>query len=130
MKMKVNVTHLKCDNPDCDYKHEIEKGESLENLVGVECPDCGLSILTQQDYDNQKSLELACTIIEKVGFARAKLMAESILLLHDAQEKSELLREATNNTKSLSVDFNTHGTSSIAKYNIIDTPNNKNVNKI
>ena len=49
--MMANISGLKCDNPDCDYKDDTIDSVDYEQHIDKPCPDCGESLLTQDDYD-------------------------------------------------------------------------------
>lgn len=118
--MKVEVNKLRCDNPKCDNEYEVKVGEQLEELIDVPCPKCGELILTIGDWENLQALKLAGEINGRLGFGKSKLVAEALLLLYDAQEKANIVSEASDGNKALSVEFNTHGTNSIKEYKIVD----------
>lgn len=48
----LSISGLKCDNPKCDYKDDSVKFEDYVNYIDKECPKCGESLLTQEDYDS------------------------------------------------------------------------------
>ena len=41
------IRGLKCDSPGCDYFDETAKPE--ESSIGMPCPKCGASLLTEED---------------------------------------------------------------------------------
>ena len=45
----MNISGLKCDS--CDYSDDSVKLEDYEKSIGKPCPNCGESLLTQEDYD-------------------------------------------------------------------------------
>lgn len=42
---------LDCDKPGCGYQEPIA-GPLTEDMIGILCPKCGESLLTQQDYND------------------------------------------------------------------------------
>jgi predicted RNA-binding Zn-ribbon protein involved in translation (DUF1610 family) len=51
MKIEHKI-QLKCDNPKCGYKKEIQEDEVLK-YVETKCPKCGVIILTRADYESR-----------------------------------------------------------------------------
>ena len=49
--LTINITGLKCDNPNCDYRRDDIPFEAYEGYINAPCPKCGESLLTQADYD-------------------------------------------------------------------------------
>lgn len=47
--MEMNYSGLKCDH--CSYRDDDVKWEDYEKSIGRPCPECGHSLLTQEDYD-------------------------------------------------------------------------------
>lgn len=59
-----HASELVCDNPRCDYHAPPGTHTWGPHLIGVPCPKCGQSLLTQKDYDMQCRVY---EIIEKVN---------------------------------------------------------------
>jgi hypothetical protein len=51
------VGGLKCDSPNCDFRDDSIKREDYESCVGMPCPECGASLLTEHDYEFMLELE-------------------------------------------------------------------------
>lgn len=49
--MKINISGLKCDTKGCDFRDDEVTFEEYPKNIGRPCPQCGASLLTQQDYD-------------------------------------------------------------------------------
>lgn len=47
--MEINITGLKCDN--CEYRDDDVQFSEYKESIGKPCPECGESLLTQEDYD-------------------------------------------------------------------------------
>lgn len=45
-----HASELTCDNPLCDYKAVPGEYTFGPHLVGLPCPKCGESLLTQEDF--------------------------------------------------------------------------------
>lgn len=44
------IGELVCDNPDCDFRCEIESSKCHE-AINAKCPKCGENLLTLEDYN-------------------------------------------------------------------------------
>mgnify|MGYP003665879484 FL=1 len=55
--MTTNISGLKCDNPECDYKDDTVDSVDYEQHIDKPCPDCGESLLTQDDYDKVQQIQ-------------------------------------------------------------------------
>jgi len=55
--MMSNISGLKCDSPDCDYKDDTIDSVDYEQHIDKPCPDCGESLLTQDDYDKVQQIQ-------------------------------------------------------------------------
>jgi ssDNA-binding Zn-finger/Zn-ribbon topoisomerase 1 len=44
------IGELVCDNPECDFRCEIESKDYHE-FINAECPKCGENLLTLKDYN-------------------------------------------------------------------------------
>lgn len=44
------IGELVCDNPDCDFRCEIESSKYHE-AINAKCPKCGENLLTLEDYN-------------------------------------------------------------------------------
>jgi hypothetical protein len=45
------IKGLSCDAPGCGYVDMTVPVEDYEKSIGKPCPDCGASLLTQEDYN-------------------------------------------------------------------------------
>lgn len=48
--IQMNVSGLKCDNPNCDYRDSSIKYEDYSKYVDMPCPKCGTNLLTRSCY--------------------------------------------------------------------------------
>ncbi len=48
--MELNIKGLKCDS--CTYRNDEILFQDYKNHINDKCPDCGESLLTQEDYDD------------------------------------------------------------------------------
>ncbi len=55
--MMANISGLKCDNPECEYKDDTVDSVDYEQHIDKPCPDCGESLLTQDDYDKVQQIQ-------------------------------------------------------------------------
>ena len=67
----MNISGLKCDN--CDYSDPSVKLEDYEKSIGKPCPNCGESLLTQEDYDGVMQIVQAVEMLN--GFSEADIDA-------------------------------------------------------
>lgn len=61
--MEMSISGLKCDNPNCDYQDMSVPFEDYEKSINKPCPECGESLLTQEDYDNVVKMVDAMDIV-------------------------------------------------------------------
>jgi predicted nucleic acid-binding Zn-ribbon protein len=54
--LKLTISGIKCDVPNCDYRKEDVSVSDYENWLNKPCPKCGSNLLTQEDYDATKAL--------------------------------------------------------------------------
>ena len=47
--MHIEISGLKCDN--CNFRDDDVKFSEYKDSVGRACPECGESLLTQEDYE-------------------------------------------------------------------------------
>jgi len=52
---------LECDN--CDYIEKDFLPKNLELYIDKPCPNCGMSLLTKEDYINQQMFMMAVGIV-------------------------------------------------------------------
>ena len=68
--LEINVSGIKCDNPNCDFEDMSVKVEDYDKWLNKPCPKCGENLLTDNDYRNIKFLlgmaELANKIYPKI----------------------------------------------------------------
>ncbi len=48
--MELEISGFKCDH--CDYTDESVPFAQYKESIGKPCPNCGESLLTQEEYDN------------------------------------------------------------------------------
>lgn len=58
----LKVNGLKCDAPGCDYIDREEYGDYAA-CVGMPCPKCGASLLTQEDLETMSFLRSVVTLL-------------------------------------------------------------------
>jgi len=47
--IRLEISGIKCDNPECDYKDETAKFEDWPLWLNKPCPKCGANLLTEED---------------------------------------------------------------------------------
>ncbi|EKS4344819.1 hypothetical protein QB607_002815 [Clostridium botulinum] len=63
--IEINISGIKCDNPECDFRDDNALLEDYDKWLNKPCPKCGANLLTQADYDNTKAIvEIAKTMNE------------------------------------------------------------------
>ena len=67
--LEMNISGLKCDN--CDYRDDSVPLSDYESSINKPCPQCGESLLTQEDYDSVMQMVQAVEMIN--GFSEADL---------------------------------------------------------
>lgn len=65
--VRMEVSGLKCDTPNCGYRDESISRKDYESLIGTPCPKCGSSLLTQEDYDAVVAMEDLMKITNEVA---------------------------------------------------------------
>ena len=55
--MTTQISGLKCDNAECDYRDEDIPGSDYEQHINKPCPNCGENLLTQDDYDKVQQIQ-------------------------------------------------------------------------
>lgn len=48
--LEMNISGIKCDNPNCDYVNMDAKFEEYDKWLNKPCPRCGANLLTEKDY--------------------------------------------------------------------------------
>lgn len=48
--IEAEISGLKCDTVDCDYRDNSIQAADYESYVNAPCPKCGASLLTPDDY--------------------------------------------------------------------------------
>lgn len=75
-----------CDNPACSFHQEIEYDE-IESWVDKPCPECGINLLTREDYDGTKAAQkLIKTFTEMTEEQRADLAEKTGIVVIPTQE--------------------------------------------
>jgi hypothetical protein len=59
----LDISGLKCDNPDCGYSDMSVPLSDYKDSIGKACPECGESLLTQDDYDQVMQMVQAVEVI-------------------------------------------------------------------
>lgn len=67
----MNISGLKCDS--CGFSDDSVKLEDYEKSIGRPCPECGESLLTQEDYDGVMQMVQAVEMLN--GFSQEDLDA-------------------------------------------------------
>lgn len=57
---------LNCDNPNCDWSDMSIEVSDYKNWVNKPCPECGESLLTQEDYDKTVKFMDAINLINSI----------------------------------------------------------------
>lgn len=52
--LTLNIKGIKCDS--CDYNNEDVLVEEYDQWLNKPCPECGVNLLTEADYNNVKVL--------------------------------------------------------------------------
>lgn len=55
-RLKIDISGIKCDNKNCDYRNEDVKCEDYESWIDKPCPKCGRILLTIEDYKAVKKM--------------------------------------------------------------------------
>jgi hypothetical protein len=63
----LNISGLKCDNPNCDYIDPTVPFSDYEKSINKPCPECGESLLTQADYDKTLQIVRAMELLSKLS---------------------------------------------------------------
>lgn len=71
MKCEVNVSGIKCDNPNCDYIDLNVSVDQYPEYVNKPCPKFGANLLTEQDYQLVQVLLKAQKLISKIPFGNS-----------------------------------------------------------
>lgn len=64
--LEINISGIKCDNPNCDYDDMSIKVEEYEQWLNKPCPKCGENLLTEDDYRNTQFLLEVTKIANKI----------------------------------------------------------------
>jgi len=72
----MNISGLKCDN--CDYSDDSVKLEDYEKSIGKPCPNCGESLLTQEDYDGVMQIVQAVEMLNSFSEADIDAIAGNL----------------------------------------------------
>lgn len=72
----MNISGLKCDN--CDYSDPSVKLEDYEKSIGKLCPECGESLLTQEDYDGVIQMVQAVEMLNSFSQADLDAIADNL----------------------------------------------------
>lgn len=66
-----NISGLKCDTPSCDYRDDSITLEQYESCIDMPCPNCGASLLTQEDYDQVQKIVGVMNFVNTLPKAKA-----------------------------------------------------------
>jgi hypothetical protein len=50
----LTISGIKCDNPECNYRHDEVALNEYGEWLDRPCPDCGDNLLTEADYNTVK----------------------------------------------------------------------------
>lgn len=95
MENVIEITGIKCDNAQCDYRDDSVKFDEYPQWVNKPCPECGENLLTQENYD-------ACLIY--VGMLKTVMEDPEMMKLADMLDGS-LTQEEANALAEQSVDM-------------------------
>jgi len=62
------AAYLQCDAEGCDHVHSV--ADVTEALIGTPCPDCGASLLTEDDFRASAPMFEAMKVLEAMGVAQ------------------------------------------------------------
>lgn len=74
--LDMNISGLKCDN--CDYRDDSVPFSDYESSVGKPCPDCGESLLTQEDYNSIMQMVQAVEMVNSFSEADLEAIAANL----------------------------------------------------
>lgn len=63
----LNISGLKCDNPNCNYDDPNVPLSDYESSINKPCPDCGESLLSQDDYDQTMQMVQAIELMNSLS---------------------------------------------------------------
>jgi len=65
---ELQITGIKCDNTDCDYRDDEADFEDYESFLNKPCPKCGENLLTEADLATTRAM-MAVTEAINTAFA-------------------------------------------------------------
>lgn len=65
--IELQESGLVCDNPNCDWEDKTIAFSECHNWINEPCPKCGDNLLTQEDYNNAKTVHLAVDFMNKLS---------------------------------------------------------------
>lgn len=75
---ELEISGLKCDNPNCNYHDPSVPLSDYEKSINKPCPDCGESLLTQDDYDQVMQMVKAVEIMNSYSPEELEKMAANL----------------------------------------------------
>ena len=66
-KIKLEASHIQCDNPGCDYIDTSATIDNLKDYVNKSCPKCGSILLTQEDFIQASIFHIASNAINNIS---------------------------------------------------------------
>ena len=127
--MSLVSSGLKCDNPTCDWVDETIKIPEYKDWLNKPCPKCGENVLTEEDFENVKTMLLTASIINSMSPEQIAEMAKDVDL--EELKNSEFLKDAKgrelltmNEAETpITISFNTHKKVSINEIRKSDDTN-------
>lgn len=94
MNELIEISGIKCDNPQCSYHNESVKLEEYPQWIDKPCPICGENLLTKENYDAcMIYIDTLTKIVDDPDLMElAKLMEEANPL---SQEETNKMAENT-----------------------------------
>lgn len=69
---------LKCDNPECDWADMTISESDYPKWLNAPCPKCGQNVLTDQDYENVKTVRAAIEFINSLSEEQLAEMSDLV----------------------------------------------------
>ena len=97
--VELNISGLKCDNPNCDYNDPSVPFSDYEKSVNKPCPKCGDNLLTQDDYNQTLQMVQAVELLnkmtpEEIDALSANLSEEEIDSALDVMNQLKMRKES------------------------------------
>lgn len=65
--MQYEIKGLKCDKPGCNFIDMSIEFKDYEKHINHPCPECGSSLLTQEDYETTKLIASQVELMKQMG---------------------------------------------------------------